>query len=78
MSDKKLTDAEIVKALEACCIEHSCSKCPYSKNNAAGCINNVMKNALDLISDLQAENEGLGDEIEYLQEIIDDLYETIE
>ena len=54
---KKLTDEEIIKALECCCIEHDCSKCTYSKNNSAGCINDIMKDILDLINRLQARVE---------------------
>ena len=47
MKDKKLTDSEIVKALEDF-INHNgyCVDCP-----------SIMKNALDLINRLQAENE---------------------
>ena len=60
MPDKKPTDNEIKKALECCCgIEHDCDKCPYEENNECGELNGILKDALDLINRLQAENERL-------------------
>ena len=53
----KLTDKEIVKALECCSIEHACGKCPYARNKGCSCINGILKDALDLINRLQADNE---------------------
>lgn len=50
-----MTDNEIVKALECCCIEHDCSKCPYTKNKGCSCINDILKDALDLINRQKAE-----------------------
>ena len=58
MPDKKLTDSEIVKALECCIESNSCSKCPFA--NIADiriCTSEMSKNSLDLINRLQAENE---------------------
>lgn len=54
-----MTDNEIIKALECCCIEHTCIKCPYIKNNKCGCINGILKDSLDLINRLQTENKEL-------------------
>ena len=58
--DKKLTDAEIVKALEICSkgimfSKHDCKKCPYYAELC--CERKLKQNALDLINRLQAENE---------------------
>ena len=56
----KLTDKEIVKALE-CCNKNDCRTCPYGKYNVTGwcCMPKVRKDAIDLINRLQAENEEL-------------------
>ena len=68
MTDKKLTDNEIVKALE-CCIKsvtyNECEKCPYydDENEALVCTGNLLTNAIDLINRLQKENERLKAEI---------------
>lgn len=57
----KLTDSEIVKALE-CCInwkrEGDCAKCPLWESEPL-CIKNIRILALNLINRLQAENERL-------------------
>lgn len=55
MPDKKLTDNEIVKALECCIIDHLCNKCPLNKRRA-DCLK-IEQYTLDLINRLQAENE---------------------
>ena len=65
--DKKLTDSEIVKALE-CCLETSgvnCGKCPYCDN----CVTDentslMMTDVLDLINRQKAEIERLEKEYE--------------
>lgn len=62
-----MTDNEIVKALETCCIERVCSKCSYSKNNSAECINDIMKDTLDLINRLQAEKQDLEIELQAMR-----------
>lgn len=51
---------EIKKALECCSI--SCTDCPYDKGETTNpiCINNLTKNALTLINELESENERLG------------------
>ena len=57
MTDKKLTDNEIKKALECCARGYDCRECPM---NAPNCYARVpMAFALDLINRLQAENERL-------------------
>lgn len=58
--DKKLTDAEIVKALECCIGFDSCEErqCPMAKECDKD-IDSSYKYALDLINRLQAENERL-------------------
>lgn len=56
MPDKKLTDNEIVKALECCMESNSCSKCPFA--NIADiriCTSKMSKNTLDLINRQKAE-----------------------
>ena len=64
MPDKKLTDSEIVKALEDC-IKHTenCFECPSyefcDKNDSKV----VMVATLDLINRLQAENERLKNDL---------------
>ena len=59
MTNKKLTDNEIIKALEVCSKYtgfKDCEKCPLKPN----CDANVLETlALDLINRLQAENERL-------------------
>ena len=65
----KLTDSEIVKALECCCeaeIKEDCEKlkCPFFDNEFYNCMtvddeDAMYRYALDLINRLQAENERL-------------------
>ena len=64
MPDKKLTDNEIIKALE-CCNQNDCKTCPYGKYNTAGwcCMPKLRKDTLSLINRLQAELERLKAEI---------------
>lgn len=68
--DKKLTDSEIVKALE-CCIDTigvNCGECPYCDN----CVTDentslMMTDALDLINRLQAEKDTMQHYIDHLK-----------
>ena len=56
--DKKLTDNEIIKALECCKSDTSlCNDCPYDK--IGECIEKLCADSIDLINRLQAENERL-------------------
>ena len=73
MPDKKLTDTEIIKALE-CCIKDDCEKCPLGE--IEDCI--TMTDTLDLINRLQAENENLTKACENQQKISMDRYFEIE
>lgn len=56
MIDKKLTDEEIKKALE-CCANGKCGECPLFKADCGDDI--ICKNALDLITRENTENENL-------------------
>ena len=65
MTENKLTEKVIIKALE-CCTPNDiccCEDCVYypEKYNTAGCISELMANALDLINRQQAEIERLSD-----------------
>lgn len=73
MPDKKLTDNEIVKALE--CIsgkakDLDCDKCTF---DGAICTSFVAEKALYLINRLQAENEGLKGKVKVRELIINKL-----
>ena len=60
MTDKKLTDEEIVKALECCVKAPFCSDktdCPYK--GVEDCVKRHTLDAIDLINRLQEENERL-------------------
>lgn len=58
MTDKKLTDSEIVKALECCSEENKCKQCPYYNKGNFKCLNyKFFKDLLDLINRLQAKVE---------------------
>lgn len=57
--DKKLTDSEIVKALECCCKGqlYQCNNCPLKGYSL--CFDTLRKYTLDLINRFEAENEQL-------------------
>lgn len=55
----KLTDKDIIKALECCNVETDCKRCPLYKEHSANCIDIACKNALDLINRQQLEIENL-------------------
>lgn len=60
MVDKKLTDNEIIKALEICSrgimfSKHDCKKCPYYGELC--CERKLKENALDLINRLQEKDK---------------------
>ncbi len=64
MPDKKLTDAEIVKALECCASNVSfenCAYCHYKEDWAKGitCLKKLIKDSLDLINHQKSEIERL-------------------
>ena len=59
MTDKKLTNNEIIKVLECCSkpVSENCKECPL---HLTDCLEvNIEKLTLDLITCLQAENESL-------------------
>ena len=55
----KLTDKEIIKALECCKYEYDtkCELCCYNFYSRTGCRSELRRNALDLINRLQAKVE---------------------
>jgi hypothetical protein len=55
--DKKLTDSEIVKALECCFLNRNCKGCSVS--GKPKCLKTACLGAIDLINRLQAENNEL-------------------
>lgn len=66
MEEKKLTDEEIVKALELC-VKNDCEKCPYLIKGFDCVISKQAENDfLDLIHRLQDENRALLKENEEL------------
>lgn len=60
MEEKKLTDEQVLKALQICVDEGSCSDCPYRINNIE-CCGSIEKDSLAIINSLQAENKRLSD-----------------
>lgn len=75
MEEKKLTDEEIVKAFENCCINGvGCAECPYAtwyRGNTGGCDWDVEEDILDLINRLQSKNEQQNKYIDYLKRKLD-------
>jgi hypothetical protein len=65
-----MNDADIVKALECCRVFCDCSLCPYDEaifDGESGCETKLHKDALDLITRQQAENERLEAKIKELK-----------
>ena len=56
-----MTDNDIIKALECCVIDNSCSKCPHYNNGkqTRECLEMSIKFAIDLINRQKAEIEDL-------------------
>lgn len=59
MSDKKLTDEEIIKTLERCSKGDGCFGCAKAYAHSANCIRILETECLDLINRQKAENEML-------------------
>lgn len=63
MTERKLTDEEVIKALECCASLNGCAECPYRdkeyKSSTDNCGYNSTKDALDLINRKNAEIESL-------------------
>jgi hypothetical protein len=72
--EKKLTDEEIVKALENCndgitdMNRHSCDVCPYKEIETCG--KAQMTDCLDLIHRLQDENAELKERVDELEQLL--------
>ena len=83
MTDKKLTDNEIIKALECCATNvafGNCAYCPYKEYWAKGltCVCKATKDSLDLINRQKAEIERLSEENDILNGVIDRLVKESE
>lgn len=79
MTDKKLTDKEIKKALECLfgCVD--CRECPYSSRYEFPlCQRQVAKDTYDLITRQQTENKRLGKEVNLVSIQFQDLQERYE
>lgn len=78
MTDKKLTDEEIVKALECCINGNICSECALSAGNCNEKV--AMAFALDLINRQKAEIDdlerivGMMDNRKYYRKFVDEVY----
>ena len=69
-----MTDNEIIKALECCNRNGSCSKCPYDRARFEAerdCASEMTADALDLINRLKEENNALISAQETLQKHIE-------
>lgn len=75
MTDKKLTESEIIKLLE-CCKKSQCSNCEYSKKKCDGYTQ--VNYALDLINRQNAEIERLQKEVNLVSIQFQDLQERYE
>ena len=82
MTNKKLTDNEIKKALECCMkICKDCDNCPCINNdyiNVYDCKYALLKNALDLINRLQVQNKDLAETVHNLTLEKDALFDKAE
>lgn len=85
MTDNKLKDNEIIKALECCCKNNNCEGCPLDYLTfSSQCASELAIKSLDLINRLQAKvikeqnkNSKLRNERNCLQAQNKDLAETI-
>ena len=60
MTDNKLKDNEIVKALECCCKNNNCEGCPLDYLTfSSQCASELAIKSLDLINRLQSQNKDL-------------------
>ena len=73
MPDNKLTDNEIIKALECCIEKGKCNDCPCYLPYGINCAYHKNKTALDLINRLQAENSNLTSDLTSLRQKFDNL-----
>ena len=79
MDNKKLSDNEIIKAMEYCedsaDTDKHCLKCPYC--NESYCLDKMMADALSLINRQKAEIERLENNIEQVEESFIDVREMM-
>ena len=78
MTDKKLTDNEIIKVLECCSkpVGENCKECPL---HLTDCLKvSIEELALDLINRLQAQNKDLAETIHNLTIEKDALFDKAE
>ena len=79
MTDNKLTDNDVIKALECCSEANNCGQCEYEPTEhqigTVGCCNELMKDALDLINRLQADKQSLKYDYDNLQRQFDEIYQ---
>ena len=79
MTDKKLTDNEIVKALECCCKNNNCEGCPLDYLTfSSQCASELAIKSLDLINRLQAQNKDLAETVHKLTIEKDALFDKAE
>ena len=78
MEEKKLTDEEVVKALERCAEDGVCEVCPYFIKGIDCAYQRREKDYLDLIRRLQTEKEQLEAAVKLHVMDIDNLYATLE
>ena len=74
MTDKKLTDKEIISSLEVIATTGNCDECKIRncKWGTCNCSQITANAALDLTNHLQAENERLKKKVDELSEVLSD------
>lgn len=79
MTNKKLTDNEIKKALECCCKNNNCEGCPLDYLTfSSQCASELAIKSLDLINRLQTQNKDLAETIHNLTLEKDALFDKAE
>lgn len=84
MIENKLTDEQVIKALECCTTDkgEDCESCPYNgmyyEQGFGGCCNKLSRDALGLLNRLNAEKEALINGQKTLQKHIAELKAEIE
>ena len=79
MTDNKLKDNEIIKALECCCKNNNCEGCPLDYLTfSSQCASELAIKSLDLINRLQAQNKDLAETVHNLTLEKDALFDKAE
>ena len=79
MTDKKLTDNEIIKALECCCKNNNCEGCPLDYLTfSSQCASELAIKSLDLINRLQSQNKDLAETVHNIHIEKDTLFDKCE